>query len=358
MGQNIEEPPMDLISIIIPIYNVEKYLSKCIDSVLNQSYAHCEIILVDDGSTDRSGEIADQYESLFPEKITVVHQENGGLGSARNTGLKRATGKYVLFLDSDDWLERSTIEELYAEALKHGCDLSICNIVNVAEDDSIINENHENLPPNVELTLKDRPDMLFSNPSACNKLFMRSLFLENNIFFPSGLWFEDICTISKLYLLDVKAVYIDRPLYYYLSREESITKNKNISRNLDILASFNEILDFYSRRGMRDLYFHELEFLAIQHVFIASSVRVLRADSRSRIVNKFYQYMILNFKNFRNNPYLSRLSVNQRIIYQLLLRRKYSLIRLIFQLKDFVCTAKRRLRAFLRIKAGRTSRAG
>jgi hypothetical protein len=95
---------------------------------------------------------------------------------------------------------------------------------------------------------------------------MRSLFLANNIFFPSGLWFEDICTISKLYLLDVKAVYIDRPLYRYLSRKDSITKNKNISRNLDILASFNEILDFYSRRGMRDLYFHELEFLAIQHV--------------------------------------------------------------------------------------------
>jgi glycosyltransferase EpsJ len=117
---------MDVISVIIPIYNVEKYLSKCIDSVLNQSYAHCEIILVDDGSTDRSGEIADQYKSMFPEKITVVHQENGGLGSARNTGLKRATGKYVLFLDSDDWLERSP-SRIVCRSVKRGAIFN-CNM--------------------------------------------------------------------------------------------------------------------------------------------------------------------------------------------------------------------------------------
>lgn len=206
-----------LISVIVPVYNVEHYLVKCIESICQQSYPNLDIILVDDGSTDQSGCLCDSY-ALKDNRIRVIHKQNGGLSDARNVGINAALGTWYLFVDSDDYLDLNTAESLLEAAIDESSDIAVCNMLRVYED----NEIRPFYRPSTELRVLDGEQRFetLRQPSVCNKLFRAELF--ENVRFPRGKFYEDTFIYHVLAFKAKRIVLTGKDGYYYLSRGESI----------------------------------------------------------------------------------------------------------------------------------------
>lgn len=212
----------NLISVIVPIYNTEKYLCKCVDSIINQTYTNLEIILVNDGSSDNCGKICDEYAKK-DNRIKVIHKLNGGLSDARNVGIKKAKGKYISFVDSDDYINKNMIDVLFNLQLSNKSDISIISY-KVVYDNNIVDENFKKISEPIILNKYQALLYLFYDNKignyAWNKLYKKELF--NNMEFPKGKKMEDLGTTYKLFELCEKIVYSDTELYYYLQRNNSI----------------------------------------------------------------------------------------------------------------------------------------
>lgn len=226
---------MKKVSIIIPIYNVEKYLTKCVESVINQTYSNIEIILVDDGSPDKCGQICDEYAKK-DKRIQVIHKKNGGLSDARNKGIEKSTGDYLFFLDSDDFIEKDTIEFLTKILEENNADLSVCSVYNYnpltnekKRDEDVSKDYIKVLNVEEALLLMLDTTKAFSW-RAWNKLYKKELF--NNVRYPIGKIYEDVGTTYRLILNSKKIVYSSNPKYYYVYNDCSITKTYHlISKN-------------------------------------------------------------------------------------------------------------------------------
>lgn len=228
-----------IISVIVPVYNTGKYLSKCINSIINQKIKNIEIILINDGSTDNSFNILLNYFIKFPNIIKIFNIKHAGISKARNIGLKYAQGLYIGFVDSDDWIEQDMYYNMLRNIVMYNSDISICNIIKEDEYGNIISKiiesNHETDSINV---INMKTDFsIFGNLSlfACNKLFKRKLF-KNIIFF--DIIFEDIATIGSILLSVKKIVIINNYYYHYIKRKNSITYNCN-KNCLDIYKSID-----------------------------------------------------------------------------------------------------------------------
>lgn len=211
----------DLISIIVPVYNVEEFLNQCIKSVLDQSYKKLEIILVDDGSTDRSGKICDRYQ-MMDARIKVIHKENGGLSDARNTGLRLAKGKYYSFIDSDDYISSEMIQTMFDSLKRNQCDIAVCNMIRFGD---VVDSVKFYYPAEREQVLAGTERFQTLNqPSVCNKLFCSELF--NNIKFPKGKYYEDTYVYHELLYQAKKIVLTGKDSYWYRARPDSIVGRK------------------------------------------------------------------------------------------------------------------------------------
>ena len=308
----------DLISIIVPVYNVEKYLNKCIDSIINQTYKNIEIILVDDGSTDNSGKICDEY-LLRDSRIKVIHKNNGGLSSARNEGINISSGEYIGFVYSDDWVEPNMYEEMYKKILYSNADIVDCGYWKEYENKSIkyISANEvkfcgENLLQKCYLSNLVQPEV-------CRKLYKRYIF--NNVKFPLNKYYEDafifIPTLNIIRLF----IIIPSALYHYRQRKGGITKKNFNKKHLDILELHENEYQFIKRNmpeciekaksniilGMKELLFKIL-------------------DSRT---NAFDNYIYKIQNKIRKNFYfiISSSMFN--------LKEKISLILIVISLKNF-----------------------
>ncbi|HEO8648038.1 TPA: glycosyltransferase family 2 protein [Streptococcus agalactiae] len=239
-----------LISIIIPIYNVEKFLEECIDSVLNQTYKNIEILLVDDGSTDNSGIICDNY-SLKDKRIRVFHKNNGGLSDARNFGVVNAEGRYISFIDSDDYIDKNYIRKMYYCLSNHKVDMVICNYLSVYNND---------LKPIVsrlqDCIIYSRVE-LFSNlygkykdpfTTAWGSLIRTDI--AKKVTFPIGKLHEDEFTTYKYYLYSDKIAFVPEPLYFYRRREASIMSSSYSKRNLDSLEVYEERIKILEKNNI------------------------------------------------------------------------------------------------------------
>lgn len=239
----MEQP---LISIIIPVYKVEKYLEKCIKSVLNQTYSNLQIILVDDGSPDNCGEICDKYANI-DKRIEVIHKKNGGLSDARNVGLKAATGEYIGFVDSDDYVSKDMFQTLYNTLINTNSDVSICNFYTVVGGKNIV----KNLDNGIEIYSKIDilKEILLDKKIqsyAWNKLYKKELF--KNIEYPVGKKYEDIGT--TFYLLEKcdKIAVTGSPEYYYLTREDSIVNNATKETVIDYIELISDRYDYINKK--------------------------------------------------------------------------------------------------------------
>ena len=231
------------ITVIIPVYNVEDYIEECIESVINQTYTNLEIILVDDGSTDKSGYICNKFQDR-DERIKVIHKLNGGLSDARNAGLKKATGEYVQFIDGDDYIDSDMIETLYNTIEKYDADIAICNHYVLKNGKVTNNSTGKIFIYNNKEVLKEFLLDTKIRAYTWEKLWKKSLF--DNIWFPFGRKFEDIATTPRLFWNANKIVLNDIPKYYYRQREGSIMSKQCSELRLeyiDIVTNIDEYME-------------------------------------------------------------------------------------------------------------------
>ena len=252
-----------LVSVIVPIYNVEGYLDKCVNSLLSQTYKRLEIILVDDGSTDRSGDMADNYANRH-KNVRVLHKKNGGLSSARNAGIDIARGEWLVFVDSDDYVSNDCVSKLLDLAMNNDADISTCSF-EAFSDDNLKLKVSPTWPDTALSGVDAMDDMLQKMRPAyiCLGMFKTSLFRDNNIKFPDGQDFEDLATKIKLLYCAKKVAFTDEKLYYYLIRGESITGSRmSIKRADDYLKALRDIQNFVSGTNptSRTKYFNYFKF--------------------------------------------------------------------------------------------------
>ncbi|WMJ89809.1 glycosyltransferase [Anaerocolumna sp. MB42-C2] len=229
---------MYCISVIIPVYMVENYIDECINSVINQTYTNLEIILIDDGSKDRCGEICDEY-AIKDSRIKVIHQSNGGLSKARNAGIDIATGDYIGFVDSDDYIEEDMFEFLLQLAISNNADISICGTYN---KDLHLSSTYKEYCYTPKEAIKTMLAEKKFNTSAWDKLYKRELFTE--IRYPEGKIYEDLATTYKLFHKASKIIYNSKPKYYYRMNSESIMNRSFNLRNMDLLDASIELIEF------------------------------------------------------------------------------------------------------------------
>ena len=230
-----------LLSVIIPVYKVEKYLRRCLDSIVNQTYKNLEIILVDDGSPDNSGKICDEY-AQNDKRIKVIHQKNKGQGAARNTGIIAANGELITFVDSDDWIENNTYEIMVSELLQYELDIIKCAIVET--DGSKIKRELNHKTTNINVVISENILNLYFTEFTCkviwNGVYKRSII--KNVEYPEGLVAEDNY-VSGMYLHKAKRIMlIDNILYNYFINMSGVSKNKNINK-FDICYCTKKLID-------------------------------------------------------------------------------------------------------------------
>ena len=335
------ESEMKLVSVIVPVYKVENYLERCVDSILAQTYKELEIILVDDGSPDRCGEICEQYASR-DARIRVIHKANGGLSDARNVGVKHASGEYLLFVDSDDSVAPDLVEKTEAEAERTGCDLVLFDYIRL-EDDGTREVCHAGLPEHVEMTLEKYPQILINSAlSAWSKLYRREFYIKAEHDFPKGRLYEDLGTIPKLYLDAESIVYIKEAFYYYTIRKGSIMSGTRAEKNYtDRTAMLRTTLDYYRQKGVFEKYKTELEYFSFGAGYFEPSKEIILADRKSPYIKKFRIFMYGMFPEFKKNPYMARLRTKDRIHLAILDTRQYWIMVMLSQMRHFaarLCT--------------------
>lgn len=323
---------MCLVSIIVPVYNVEKYIDKCLNTLVNQTIEDIEIIIVNDGSRDNSQGIIDKYKKLYNDKIISVKKENGGLSDARNYGLKHANGKYVGFVDPDDWVEFDMYEKLCSVADRVEADIVISDFI-FEPDNKIIRTN---LEKHKVLNLKSNPNLLLIEPSVCNKLFRRKLFSENNISFPVGLLHEDRFTIAKLYFYSKAVYYCGEGYYHYLKqRENSITTSVNMKKFTDILIILGYIDDFFRQHKLYNDIKASIDML-ILNSYLSFSIRAISEISNTRernnYLDEFREFLLLKID--KPNKVIKKIKGwKLKLINFLLIKRCYSVSKFIINLK-------------------------
>ncbi len=248
-----------LISVILPIYNVEKFLENCIESIINQTYKNLEIILVNDGSTDESGKICDKFKKK-DKRIKVIHKRNGGLSDARNAGMKISKGKYITFVDSDDLVHKQYIETLWNLIVNNKADISMCDYKSVNENFSYDEKADENLDSSIyvldrlecikKMYIEGKHGLEFL---AWGKLYRKSLFTKNNIKYPKGKIHEDTFTTYKLIYYSEKIVFKDECLYFYRIRTGSIMNSIFNLKKLDKLEAIEQTCEFFTINKEKEL---------------------------------------------------------------------------------------------------------
>lgn len=298
-----------LISVIIPVYNVEGYLKKCVQSILDQTYKNIELVLVDDGSTDSSGNICDEYSDYL--QVKVVHKKNGGLSDARNAGLDVATGDFIGFIDSDDYVDVDMYESM-VNCIEDDVDMVGCGYVYESnfEKKLYYSDYDTSIKMSSEQTLRSMLLRKYVGVSCCTKLFRRSLF--SSFRFKKGVKSEDLELIYKLIDICNNVVCIPKAFYHYVSREGSITHSLSKGSCLDGVSHISEMKEFIKKKYPSII--DEMDFLYLDWYMQAYS-DILTADNRSE-----FKAELLSIKNdiIKNMPfYMKNKYIDKTMKFQL-----------------------------------------
>ena len=295
-----------LISVIVPVYNSEKYLKKCIESILDQTYENIEIILVDDGSTDKSSAICDEYANK-DLRISVIHKENGGLSSARNAGLKASCGELIGFVDSDDYIEPTMYEKLKENMDKYGSDIAVCQFY---QSYKILTDLVDGLDKEEVYEGKDKfsnleNDNYFMTVVAWNKLYKKDLF--KSIKYPEGRLFEDSYIICDILTKAKKVSYINEPLYYYTIRKSGMGNNIT-EQHYERIESCDKLIKCFKRHKYEDLKAKEDYKKVMESLNYSYKMKVKNLDDE-RVV-KYIDDAIKTSEGIKDNKYLNDVEKN------------------------------------------------
>lgn len=280
---------MPAVSVIVPVYNVQKYLEECILSLVEQTLTDMELIFIDDGSTDASPEILEKYRAKYPERIRIITQKNGGQGKARNVGIRAARGEYVGFLDADDYADRRMYAAMYTRAGAENLDLVECDFHYLEES--------------------GKEKRVYQTAAPWNKLIRRKLLLDNGIMFPEGYIYEDTAFYLKLLpYVETQAkmlgVYI-----YHRDRGDSTMNSNKAKRVGNIFPVLQDVLDFYRERKLMEKHGTELEYFCTRILLCSSLGRISRIRDRQlrrTLQEQTFVFLRENFPEYRRNPYLGK----------------------------------------------------
>lgn len=290
------------LSIIVPVYNVREFLPRCVESLLGQTVEDFEILLIDDGATDGSGALAEEYARKAPEHIRVLHVDNGGQGRARNFGIEIAKGEYLGFVDSDDWVEAEMYETLLKRAEETGADIVVCDFMARYADG-----REEYLPACVQ------KHPLSSAGSACNKIFKRER--VEDLRFPVGLWYEDFYYSAMALLKSRRTEFITQPLYNYRCGQASTMHNNNAAKNLDMLRILDMLEEYMVPNGHRE----DFEFFVINHMVLDTISRLAEQEAADKktIIREMQRYARRKIPKLRTCSSYRNESRRRRIIMRL-----------------------------------------
>ena len=288
------------ISLIMPIYNVKKYLKEALDSVVNQTFKDFEVLIINDGSTDGSDEIAKRYVKEH-KNFRFINQVHVGAGPARNLGIENAKGEYIAFLDSDDYLSKNYLEILYNNAVKTGADISYCNFTFYFENSGYklyMPLTARNCVLSGEVALKKLMLDVKIHHFPWNKLCKRSLFIDNNVYF-SNIYFEDIAVSPQIFYYSKKVVITSKSLYYYRRRSGSISSSIDAKKLNDLISALNITKNFFIKNNVYDkykkrfnIYLNIIRFLSLQFIF---SIHAFNFNFKGLIDNCKNLDMMINF---------------------------------------------------------------
>lgn len=299
---------MPKVSIIVPVYNVEKYIEKCLNSLVKQTMEDIEIIIVNDGSKDNSINVINKFIKQYPEKIQYLEKKNGGLSDARNYGLPYAKGEYIAFLDSDDYVEKDMYEKMYKLAKKENSDMVECDFIweypnKQKEDIGQIYTNKKQMLEKVRVV-------------AWNKLIKTNIVIENKITFPKGYRYEDVEFTYKLVPYLNKVSFLKKPCVHYVQRENSISNLQN-ERTKEIFNVLDHVLDFYKKNNIYDEYKEELEYIYTRYLLCSSLLRMVKIKNKkikNKLLEETWEKLNYNFPNWKRNRILNQ-NKNVKNIY-------------------------------------------
>lgn len=257
-----------LISVIVPAYNVEKYIRRCLDSLVSQTYENLEIIVVNDGSTDQTGEIIEEYTERYPDKVMLYTRENQGQAEARNFGISKASGEYIGFVDSDDFVSTKMYELMYREAEEQNCDMVTCGYYGCDEVTGEITVYQTGYKGEFNQNIYDNPMLLrINSPYPWNKLYTRELLERSGFSFRKGIIFEDLCAIFPLFMDAKKVGRVHEKLYYYIKGRKGGTISTFNEKHGQIIDALQIMNDAYQQRGMFERFYDTLLFFNLRHIY-------------------------------------------------------------------------------------------
>lgn len=312
------------VSVIIPAYNAEAYLKKCLDSLLHETMDNLEVIVINDGSTDSTLEIIQDYQNKIKNYV-IIDKKNGGQAVARNEALKIARGKYVFFLDSDDYLVPGALSKLYSLAIKDDVDIAVGDKYMVYAD----SDKRILFPFYADSDDVHKKFVLRQNgPLAV--LIKRDMILENNWSFLENHIYEDVATIPALALYAKKILYTDIDLYNYYVRIGSTMNQTEYSKKLeDIFDSIENMYSLFEKENKVEEYRDELEFLFIEHLLHAASLRFFKFDNYRENIDKVVETMKKYFPNYKKNKYYKKLGFKYKLVCNAFYKKNYKFLKLV-----------------------------
>lgn len=321
---------MELASIVVPVYNIEKYIKGCIESLLKQTYENLEILLIDDGGTDGSAEICDVYAAK-DNRIRVFHKKNGGLSDARNYGAEYAKGKYLFFIDGDDTVSPTLVEKCVscAEALQ--ADLVFYDFESIEEETGRRDVYCYGLPVQSVFSARTNPEIFTKSPSACCCLYKKELWDSSQIRYPIGRHYEDLATTPRFMLKAERIGYTGgEPLYYYMLRKGSIMRSSNFERSYkDRTYVLNALKQYFQEQEAETAFQKELEYMFFEHGYFIPSKELILENPKSPWLEAFRDYVSREYSGFWKNPYLKKLSGKDKVMLFLMKKRMFNIMNLL-----------------------------
>lgn len=300
------------LSIIVPVYNVEMYLKRCLDSLVKQTLRNIQIILVDDGSTDASLMILEEFAEKYPNLFKVYTKQNGGLSDARNFGLEFVKSKYLGFIDSDDFIEPAMFETMYKKAIDEDADIVVCD-VKVEFENSSKNYIMKGL---VEKSDNIQKNAILSPLFAWNKIYRTDFFMSSHFTYPKNLWYEDIPVTIPLFSMTKKISYVPQALIHYWQRWSSIMGSKNSKKLMDIFEIIGLTKEHLKQINQYTEFKLEMEYVTIEQLLLFGAFRFYQSESRQTLMENAFKIIHHDYPKWKNNTYIRFLPFH----YQLYLK--------------------------------------
>ena len=309
------------ISIIVPIYNIDKYLDECLKSIQQQVEISFEVLMIDDGSTDGSAKICHEYESK-DNRFHYVYKENGGLSDARNVGLQHAQGQWIAFVDADDSIHPQMMKKLYDACVMNDAQIAICDMEYQWPDGT------KKFSSGGEFTfgsIEEHPSWVLMNNSACNKLYEKNVF--ESMSFPKDKYYEDLYLIPCLLYRAKRIVKVNGPLYYYRQREGSIAHSVN-DKIFEVYDAIDHVLDYVANHGGSEQVLKEIRHLYIIHGLELTTIRIKDSylkESRNMYFKQNISRLRQSYPSFQSDSYYRRASWKEKWIWFLMIHGKEDL---------------------------------